>query len=38
MDGDGDLDAIFDNVNRPDSIYTNNGNGLFSDSGQMLNV
>jgi len=37
MDGDGDLDAFIacDN-NQPDQVWLNNGQGLFSNSGQAL--
>ena len=36
FDGDGDLDAFVVNLNEPDKIYINNGNGTFSDSGQSI--
>lgn len=38
MDGDGDLDAFFANgfTPTPNRIYTNNGVGVFTDSGQAL--
>ncbi len=41
LDNDGDLDLIFasgwlDNVYQPNQIYWNNGNGIFTDSGQSL--
>ncbi len=37
VDGDGDLDAFVGNTfGHPDRVWTNDGNGAFSDSGQAL--
>ena len=36
VDQDGDLDLIAANANQPDSVYLNDGNGTFTDSGQTL--
>jgi hypothetical protein len=36
LDGDGDIDAFVGEVNRPDTIWFNEGNGTFSNSGQAL--
>ncbi|NNG02371.1 MAG: hypothetical protein HKM93_23545 [Desulfobacteraceae bacterium] len=36
LDGDGDLDLVVANDNRADTIWLNNGNGGFEDTGQAL--
>ena len=36
VDGDGDLDAWVANYNQPNTVWTNNGGGTFTDSGQTL--
>ena len=37
LDGDGDLDAMIGNYNmRPNTVWTNDGNGTFTNSGQTL--
>ena len=36
LDGDGDLDAMVANGNQPNTVWTNDGNGTFTNSGQVL--
>ena len=38
IDGDGDLDAFIGNTSQADKVWTNNGTGTFSDSGQSLDA
>ncbi len=38
LDGDGDLDFIDGNSRGPNTVWSNNGSGTFSDSGQRLKV
>ena len=35
LDGDGDLDAFVANWPQPNKIWLNDGNGTFTDSGQI---
>jgi hypothetical protein len=35
VDGDGDLDAIFQQDSKPNEIWRNDGNGVFTRRGQM---
>ena len=36
LDGDGDLDAMVGNINQPNTVWTNDGSGTFTNSGQAL--
>ncbi len=36
VDGDGDLDAVYANLNEPNTVWLNNGIGTFTNSGQTL--
>ena len=36
LDGDGDLDAYIANYGSGNTVWTNDGNGIFADSGQSL--
>ena len=36
VDGDGDLDGLAWNPDGWNSVWTNNGTGVFTDTGQML--
>jgi hypothetical protein len=36
LDSDGDLDAFVANDNQGNRVWTNDGSGTFSDSGQSL--
>ena len=36
LNGDGHLDAVVANANGPSTVWTNNGHGIFTDSGQAL--
>ena len=36
LNGDGHLDAVVANTNHPSTVWTNNGHGIFTDSGQAL--
>lgn len=38
IDGDGDLDAIYGNHSGGNTVFTNDGSGNFSDSGQSLDT
>ena len=36
IDGDGDIDALITSQNQPNSVWINDGNGFFSNSGQII--
>jgi hypothetical protein len=36
VDGDGDQDAVIGNLDAPNTVWTNDGHGVLTDSGQLL--